>query len=315
MFVSENVFVKWILDIYEYSSLLDWSTIDNAIRNKLAFKKYFNRTDTTTTNKIKGDLFEYVIKYLLLFQGKKYVYLFNEIPDEIRNKLNQDHKDRGLDIICSDDNKEWIGIQCKWRDKNCSLKRCVITDFLYELSTSHINSGIIATNCKYATKNFENTPNLKWYIQNTLILLIDKQYIEFIRDNSNVKTESNINDKHKNIKTESNTNDQHKNIKSSAMKKLSIAIDGKSYKFVCSKCSKGFDRKSSYDRHVNRKNPCVKHELRCQYCKRTFKQKAYLKKHLLKCNILAKVPKFHCDYCSNYFASKYSLQRALLQKL
>lgn len=79
--------------------------------------------------------------------------------------------------------------------------------------------------------------------------------------------------------------------------------------------NKSFDRKSSYTRHLSRKNPCIKSEIRWQYCNKLFTRKYFLQQHQLKCNSLITPLKFCCDYCDNYFASKYSLERALLKKL
>ena len=64
--------------------------------------------------------------------------------------------------------------------------------------------------------------------------------------------------------------------------------------FICEDCEHVFDRKTRYDRHINRKFPCdgymqvpdpdnpdrLVHI--CKKCKQVFSRKAHLRKHLQK---------------------------------
>jgi hypothetical protein len=56
--------------------------------------------------------------------------------------------------------------------------------------------------------------------------------------------------------------------------------------YTCSKCNKKFNKKSSYDCHVNRKYPCIKdtNELNCIHCNKIYSTKYNLKIHMISCN-------------------------------
>jgi hypothetical protein len=55
--------------------------------------------------------------------------------------------------------------------------------------------------------------------------------------------------------------------------------------YKCDKCEKTFDKKSHYDYHINRKNPCDKVEPICEYCDKKFSRKDNLKTHMNKCKL------------------------------
>ena len=57
--------------------------------------------------------------------------------------------------------------------------------------------------------------------------------------------------------------------------------------YICSKCTKSFCKKSSYDCHINRKFLCVKdtNELNCIHCNKIYSTKYNLKIHMISCNI------------------------------
>ena len=77
--------------------------------------------------------------------------------------------------------------------------------------------------------------------------------------------------------------------------------------YKCNKCNKTFNRKSSYDNHLKRKNPCTPYsaddskikpnvpkteqsfqnrnesKFKCEFCHRTYSRKPNLNKHLKIC--------------------------------
>lgn len=84
--------------------------------------------------------------------------------------------------------------------------------------------------------------------------------------------------------------------------------------YKCKLCDKIFDKKSSYNYHINRKTPCVKlntSQYKCSYCNSVFSRKDSLKRHLDKCQSNTDVIlKTHiCEYCNKLFSTKYSLNR------
>jgi len=72
-------------------------------------------------NTIAGKLFEYFAKYYFLVETKvcsEYtnVWLFNEIPLQIKKELNIDHADYGIDLLIKDRNNAYIAVQCKFKN-------------------------------------------------------------------------------------------------------------------------------------------------------------------------------------------------------
>jgi len=68
----------------------------------------------------------------------------------------------------------------------------------------------------------------------------------------------------------------------------------KTYKYVCSICNKGYDRKSNYNSHLKRKIRCIplknentqhindENPMQCKYCKEIYSRKDSLKRHIEK---------------------------------
>jgi len=69
--------------------------------------------------KIKGDIFEqFCQQYLLAINKYKQVYLFKEIPENLKTSLNLKTKvDDGIDIVAVTNKDEYVAIQCKYRKK------------------------------------------------------------------------------------------------------------------------------------------------------------------------------------------------------
>ena len=72
-------------------------------------------------NKLKGDLFE-IMCFRLLRDGSlgikcKNIWLFKDLPQDLRTYLSFSNKDVGIDIIIETISEEWIAVQCKYRKK------------------------------------------------------------------------------------------------------------------------------------------------------------------------------------------------------
>ncbi len=50
----------------------------------------------------------------------------------------------------------------------------------------------------------------------------------------------------------------------------------------CPKCMRKFDRKSSFDDHLNKKKPCNEknHQNKCEYCNKMYSRKYTLDRHI-----------------------------------
>ena len=72
------------------------------------------------TNKQKGDLFEEFTKYIFKFHvnyinDTKKVWLLNELPDNLKKKLNIPSKDMGIDLVVLTNDDKYYAVQCKFR--------------------------------------------------------------------------------------------------------------------------------------------------------------------------------------------------------
>jgi superfamily II DNA or RNA helicase len=71
----------------------------------------------------KGDIFEYLTKLILTTKPEyssilKNIWLYNEIPTGIRNKLNLPARDEGIDLIAETYHGQYWAIQCKFKGHN-----------------------------------------------------------------------------------------------------------------------------------------------------------------------------------------------------
>jgi len=79
------------------------------------------------STKEKGDAFELLVKYYLLTSPKyttqiKNVWLLNEVPGKVANKINLPHPDEGIDLIAETKDGDYWSIQAKYRsDESASL--------------------------------------------------------------------------------------------------------------------------------------------------------------------------------------------------
>ncbi len=190
--ITKAFFKEWILGLGKNDT--SWHKIDSAILQNVNFTDYYE----CNYNKVKGDIFEYLAKYIYLFNGYKKVYLYNEIPNKLKQELGLPNTDKGIDLVISKDDKKWIGVQCKWRSNvNCSIQKKYVTEFLHEVNNSNLSYGIMFTNVKKITSRFNKIENLKWSIRSDLLNYATKDLLNFIISQLNNKYEPIV----KNIKT------------------------------------------------------------------------------------------------------------------
>lgn len=175
-----NYFLKrFIEDYYKKYKCMSLDKLDVFIEN-YNYKEEFH---IININRVKGDIFEYIAKYYFLL-SKPTVYLWKEIPLNIRAELNLTTKDKGIDLIykCSD---KWIGIQCKWRSKtnNC-INKNEVGGFIIELNRTKLAYGIMFTNVNKPTAYHLNS--CKWIIRPELNKSINDDFIKFIFEQNTI---------------------------------------------------------------------------------------------------------------------------------
>lgn len=112
--------------------------------------------------KLKGDIFEQFCKqYLLAINKYEKVYLFKEIPQEIKEKLGLKTKmDDGIDIIGIIKGKEeFVAIQCKYRKKLASKVpwKSLSTFIALAERTGPYIQYLVMTNCSGVTRKLPKT--------------------------------------------------------------------------------------------------------------------------------------------------------------
>jgi superfamily II DNA or RNA helicase len=172
--ITKYFFNNWIKNIKKENTT--WITIHNSLVNNINFDEFHQ----CNFNKIKGDIFEYITKYIYLYQGYQ-TFLYNEIPHSLKNKLGLPDYDRGIDLIYSVNNKDWIGVQCKWRGKiSRSIPKSYVAEFMVEINKSSLSHGILFTNVKNITPHHDDIYNLKWITRSQLVNFINNDIIDYI---------------------------------------------------------------------------------------------------------------------------------------
>jgi len=173
MFITNTFFKDFIMNAC--SEKISWTRIHNNIKHNVLFEEFHD----CNYNKIKGDIFEMVAYYIFKMLGHE-TYLYKDIPSVIKRQLGLPDNDKGIDLIYKND-VGWIGIQCKWR-KNIdnSLDYKYVDTFIRSIENSGLTYGIMFTNVKNITKNYNDIPNLKWFLRENLRREIDHRFYDII---------------------------------------------------------------------------------------------------------------------------------------
>lgn len=75
-------------------------------------------------------------------------------------------------------------------------------------------------------------------------------------------------------------------------------------KYECKLCNKIFDMKIAYTRHLARKTPCVKKQIKCFKCNRLFNTLMMLKNHLNKKKSCDNDDIYKCKICNKQYITK-----------
>ena len=95
----------------------DWESLKNKLENQ--YNTSIQKDGKKNT--LAGKLFEYFTKYFFLcnqlFQNDiKNAWLLEEVPLEIKEKLNINHVDHGIDLVLENTKEEYIAVQCKFKN-------------------------------------------------------------------------------------------------------------------------------------------------------------------------------------------------------
>ena len=95
--ITKTFFKYWIKCILKNNIAITWNTIQITLSKNLYLSSHYHKCNY---NKVKGDLFEHLIKYAFQKNNRnRTVYLYNEIPLTLKNKLNLPPTDKGLKTV------------------------------------------------------------------------------------------------------------------------------------------------------------------------------------------------------------------------
>ena len=173
-----NTLFKTLINEYSKTENINIETFDQYLINLNLCDEFLDHN----VNLVKGFIFEHITKYIYL--NKNYeVYLFNEIPSDIRKSFNLGMKDRGIDLLFRyKDTCEWFAVQIKWREKtNLCLNKNQLLGSIEEAKRHNLDKHIvIVTNVKNKTKYIQETYDLKWILRKDLDEIINRDFINFI---------------------------------------------------------------------------------------------------------------------------------------
>mgnify|MGYP002856588043 FL=1 len=101
----------------------DWESLKRKLED--SYNTSLQKDGNKST--LAGKLFEYFAKYYFichpLYQNEfNNVWLFDEIPLDVKKSLNINHIDHGIDLVLKDKNNSYIAVQCKFKnDENSKL--------------------------------------------------------------------------------------------------------------------------------------------------------------------------------------------------
>ncbi len=162
------------------------------IRKAKSFKhldKILNSLIKNKKSKLAGSVFEHLTKLYLEVSSEyktklKKVYLLNEVPISLKNKLNLPNSDEGIDLIAETFDEQYWAIQCKYRSKKNETLRvkgdlATFNNLAFTVCR-HISHGIV---CSTINRPPKKTKLLKvGYILLNEWLALDKDKGELFKE-------------------------------------------------------------------------------------------------------------------------------------
>ena len=187
MVLNNSDFKQWLKSIVNAKKYgYEWKKINQAIKDEYNFKDYSFKK---SYNKVKGDIFEYLCKYALEYQGYTEVYLYNKIPYKLKTELKLNKVDKGIDGIYKNNDGKYVAFQSKWRGENKIDDLGDIAKFDNEYTqNSTMNNGLYMTN-RNRVNNYQYHPTMKWFVSHDFSEIFNKNNKDFINSiiNSNDK--------------------------------------------------------------------------------------------------------------------------------
>ena len=187
MVLNNSDFKQWLKSVVNAKKYgYEWKKINQAIKDEYNFKDYSFKT---SYNKVKGDIFEYLCKYALEYQGYTEVYLYNKIPYKLKTELKLNKVDKGIDGIYKNNDGKYVAFQSKWRGENKIDDLGDIAKFDNEYTqNSTMNNGLYMTN-RNRVNNYQYHPTMKWFVSHDFSEIFNKNNKDFINSiiNSNDK--------------------------------------------------------------------------------------------------------------------------------
>lgn len=150
-----SIIQNWILGNMDDISFDKFSYFCGNYSNK-PIRSFADIKSNSSNTKVIGDLFENFCKlYFKNILNMEKVWIYHEIPSEIKTLLNLSKRDMGIDIICIKQNK-YYAIQCKYRKRNRPLTGITWKDLstFYALTsrTGPYHQIIVMTNADYVKR-------------------------------------------------------------------------------------------------------------------------------------------------------------------
>ena len=124
-----NIIIDNLIDICE-------NNINLGLNKPIQNKSLITLNDIKCNNTNKGKIFEhFCFLYLKYFYKIDQVWLYKDIPTNIKNELHLTNNDMGIDLIAKNNNGDYYAIQAKFRKRN----KTRTTISWKELSTFYAN--------------------------------------------------------------------------------------------------------------------------------------------------------------------------------
>lgn len=158
----------------------------------------FTEMRTRENKKLRGDIFEeFCVLYLKHVKKFTNVWRLEDIPDNIREKLNLVKRDLGIDIVAEKDGV-YSAVQCKYK-KHTTIKKNVLswkqlsTFYALCMRTGPWDKYIVMTSCDYARHVGKKTPKDVSYCLKTFQNITRGQWMDMCEMKESTLTDEPIN--------------------------------------------------------------------------------------------------------------------------
>ncbi len=152
--------------------------IPKNIEKVSTFAEFHNNLSKYNSN-IKGQIFEKFVKNIIKnheeFNEINNVWLYSEIPEEIKQKYKMPTQDKGIDILIEKDDT-YIPVQCKFTSSNKNITLTDLSTFITQTYKMNLDICYLFTN-SYKIENVGD--KMKKYDGNFFETLNSEKYYNF----------------------------------------------------------------------------------------------------------------------------------------